>query len=148
MDDEKIIEGIKAALADYKIDKRELDLSYYCEELNMNEKEFAFSMVELYSIYLRQFYEYKISYNKLEREHRDLEESYLKMLKSRLELQQVKVKNGLPIAKKGPELFWLDYLYKTGHTDKEIMEQYGISRATMWRKKKELERRKAAGEKL
>lgn len=53
--------------------------------------------------------------------------------------QMAEVSKGLPIAKKKKkDLLGVDVSMRMGLTDKEIMEKHNISRATLWRWKKEI----------
>ena len=67
-----------------------------------------------------------------------LEESIDEIIERKQQKQAILVKNGKHIKGRKGSISDVDLMMAMGYTDKEMMEDLGISRTTLWRYKKEI----------
>lgn len=111
------------------------DVVFYCYELGLSEGEVAHILSEMYKSKVYELARYHYECNMLKRECDIKNEAFDRAYDNRNQKQRNLVKAGLPIAKKELTLPELEF----GFSDKVIMQKHGISRTTLWRRKKELE---------
>ena len=115
------------------------DVEFYCYELGLSEGEVAHILSEMYQSKVYELARYHYEYNILKRECDIEEEALDRAYDNKNQKQRSLVKASLPIAKKELTLPELDMELGLGFSDKIIMMKHGISRTTLWRRKKELE---------
>lgn len=117
----------------------ECDSEMICRQLGLSIGELVWTLIVLLWESEREAVKFKDKYYQVQRRNEYLEETTKRVLGNGGQLQKELVKSGMPIAKKKCDPAGLALLIKTGSTDKELMEHYGISRTTLWRWKKQSE---------
>lgn len=115
--------------------------SSFCEELGIDIDMAMYTIICLLVKEKKDGIKIREEYMELIREKR-IHESILDDLykDNGRDRQIAMVRAGLPIAKKKKlSSFVLKMRMQLGATDAEIMEEFGISRTTLWRKKKQIE---------
>ena len=94
---------------------------------------------------------------KCQKENEELADDNVRLKKSlnnkykgnKRDIQAALVSGGMPIAKKSKKSWSaLRLRLYLGATDEELLEEYGISKVTLWRWKKELAEKEAAGQRV
>lgn len=118
------------------------DAQAFCDGLGVDINGLVYLLVTLILTEQSRHARMRDRISELERENEFLDECFDSVCKGNGRLKQlVKVEAGMPIAKKSKKsLSDLRLRLKLGATDKELLEVYGISRTTLWRWKKELEK--------
>ena len=139
----QIVNYIKNQIEESGLNKAEHTFSAedFCEELGMDIDSTIYALVVLFMQEKKRELNLRDENSRVIRRNDMLEELVDTVYKGNGRLKQMAlVQNGLPIASnKKKSLADLRLRIKLGETDKEIMEDYGISRTTLWRWKKEME---------
>lgn len=126
------------------------DMSRICQEVGVDENGMIELMLRFIVSLLNTASDTVKKAERLKMENERLDEMLQNMCNNNGRNTQIaKVMGGVPIARKSKKsLIELQLLMKLGNTDKDLLEWYGISKVTLWRWKKELKEKIAAGEKL
>ena len=139
----QIVNYIKNQIEESGLNKAEHTFSAedFCEELGMDIDSTIYALVVLFMQEKKRELNLRDENSRVIRRNDMLEELVDTVYKGNGRLKQMAlVQSGLPIASiKKKSLADLRLRIKLGETDKEIMEDYGISRTTLWRWKKEME---------
>lgn len=141
--DDEVIKTVKWMQEKYDI-KGEADAEKFCRELGVDVNGAVHLLACLFSVMFKGFRKENDEICRLRAENKMLN----KVLNSTYRdngriIQMSKVMAGEPIArKKTKNLMELSLQIKLGLTDEELMENFKISKTTLWRWKKELEEKK------
>ena len=126
------------------------DMSTICQEVGVDENGMIELMLRFILSLLNTASDTVKKAERLKMENERLDEMLQNMCNNNGRNTQIaKVMGGVPIARKSKKsLIELQLLMKLGNTDEDLLEWYGISKVTLWRWKKELKEKIAAGEKL
>ena len=120
----------------------EEELNIYLNTVELTEKQFISTLLALYVKSITHNEKITTAYNEEHNKNVALNKTIEELKKvyklGGKQVQATKVKNGHRYNKKKGSLNELQMLINMGATDEQIMEQYGISRSTMWRWKKQL----------
>lgn len=116
----------------------EMELEEASGILGLSEKETVHTLLKLFVILNNTVWNQKEEIEKLKERNRVVEAALEEVTQNHNEKQTALVKNGLKIKQRKVSLMELDGYMKLGYSDKKIMEIMGISKSTLWRRKKEL----------
>lgn len=133
---------VKSMIEEVGLDKAEtpFDAEAFSKEIGMNLNNAMRSVLALFIRENKTALKYRDKLSELMRRNEYLEKALDTAYNGNGRVKQMAlVESGLPIAKKKKSLVDLKLRLYVGDTDKKLMEDYGISRSTLWRWKKELE---------
>lgn len=126
--------------------KGSLSVNTFAEMVGVSVDELCYIFTWIIIYESKETARIKDEYYKLMREKLCIEKALNDVCKNKTEMQQRKVKNGLPIAKKSSRIIEMKLYLLLGDTDEDIMRKLKISKTTLWRYKKEIEEREKNGE--
>ena len=139
-----IVHYIKELMKENGISEKQstsLDTEELCEQMGMESGALIKVLLGLVIRESQKAFQFRHAVNVLLRENELLEKTLDTAYRGNGRLKrQAMVQSGLKVAEKQKkDLAGLRMLMYLGKTDKELMEEYEISRTTLWRWKKELE---------
>lgn len=123
------------------------DSEIICQGLGVNADILVYMLLEEAESALKSLQKEKKKNEELAYDNAWLKKSLNSKYKgNKRDIQAAKVSGGMPIAKKSKKcLVELNIRLGMGATDEELLEEYGISKVTLWRWKKELEKYEVSG---
>ena len=138
-----IVHYFKNLIEETGLDKKEHNFSAeeFCEKLGMSVDSVMNALLILFLMENKKALNLKAQNGHVVLRNDLLEKSLAESYKGNGRLKQIAlVQSGLPIAnKKSKCLADLKLRIRLGENDQELMKEYGISRTTLWRWKKEIE---------
>ena len=116
----------------------EMDLETVSSLLGLSEKESVCTLFKLFVILNDTVWRLQEENENLKELVKVTEAALEEVTQNHNEKQTALVKNGLKIKQRKFSLIELDRYLKLGYDDKKIMKEMGISKSTLWRRKKEL----------
>lgn len=140
---DEVITTVKWMQKKYNM-KGELDVELFCREFGVDVNGVVYLLARLFAVMFKGIREADNELRKLREENKRLCRLVNNMCHDNGRIvQMAKVMSGEPIArKKTKNLMELSLQIKLGLTDEELMENFKISKTTLWRWKKELEEKK------